>query len=141
MLTEGICQEETFFVETYIFNNKRERFLYELANPSKRSGCVWRFAHRARDYLIPGSFGCGRYTQGKLIIGENNILNRFKNDDVYILSFDCNEDKKRMKFESAIDYYLGRGPYIMISCNLKWGLIETEPDCELHEYILLKQRK
>ncbi len=70
-------------------------------------------------------------------MGLNNLIDCFGEDEVYILHFDSSEDKKRMKFKDAIDYFIGGGPYIMISCNLKWGFIETESDCESHEYIVL----
>ena len=45
-----MCEEE-MFVKNFIIPARQARLLYELGNPKKRNGAVWRFAHDAEKLL------------------------------------------------------------------------------------------
>ena len=51
IMNTGITTEEEYFIRAYILPNRRERMRFELSSMKRRSDCIWRFAHCARDML------------------------------------------------------------------------------------------
>jgi len=116
-MDKRIPEEELFFINTFVRQNRRERLTFELSTTKKRSNCIWRFAHMARGYLRLEMINSTLYKKGKLMTKTEDLIDKHQRDNVYIIHFDASMDKKTLNFVCAIDMYLGKGPYIMIDCN------------------------
>jgi len=130
--------EEAFFVNEYIKSNRRERIEWELSRDGKRSACIWRFAHRAREFLKDSVIHPVHIKNGEFILGAKRFRSEIGNPKVFIIHPSESWDRKQMDFQEALDEYLGCGPYILIDCNLTFAFIETESDSETHEFLYLR---
>ena len=131
---------ERQFVSAYIVRNRRERILMELESKSKRNNCIWRFAHSARELLRDEFVREVGFQRGELLLGHERLLDKTGNPDVYIMQSNSYLDGKMMQFEAALDVIMGSGPYILLECDGRFAFIETESDCETHEYMFLEQK-
>ena len=61
--------EELFFVNEYIAPNRRERIEWELSRANKRSDCIWRFSHRAREFLKGSVIHPVHIKSGEFVLG------------------------------------------------------------------------
>lgn len=129
--------EETYFINEYIVPNRKERVAWELVLKRKRSDCIWRFAHRARDFLKASTIHPVQIQHGELVLDGKDFCREIGNKDVLILHPSEGWDRIRMGFHQALDDYLGSGPYIMIDCGQTFAFIETESGCETHEFLYL----
>lgn len=132
-----LSTEEVYFIEEYIVPNRKERIAWELAQMRKRSDCLWRFAHRARDFLKPSLIQPAHIQSGELMLEGKCLRRTIGNPDVLILHPSEGWDRIRLGFQKALDDYLGSGPYIMIDCKKTFAFIETESCCETHEFLYL----
>lgn len=132
-----LSTEEVYFVNEYIVANRKERILWELGLPRKRSDCIWRFAHRARDFLKSTLIYPVYIKNGEFYLETKEFFQEIGNPKVFIIHPSEGWDRVRESFQEAIREYLGSGPYIMIDCNLTFAFIETESDCEEHEFLYL----
>lgn len=132
-----LSAEETYFINEYIVPNRKERIRWEIGMERKRANCIWRFAHKARDFLKPSLIHSGHIKNGELMIEGKIFRQTIGNPDVWILHPSEGWDRVQMGFQNALDDYLGNGPYIMIDCKKTFVFIETESDCETHEFLYL----
>jgi len=133
----SLSAEELCFVNEYIAPNRRERIEWELSRANKRSDCIWRFAHRAREFLKGSVIHPVYIKNGEFVLGSKRFLPEIGNPKVFIMNPSEEWDRRHMDFQEALDEYLGSGPYILIDCNLTFAFIETESDCETHEFLYL----
>lgn len=129
--------EEIYFINEYIVSSRKERIRWELGLERKRSDCIWKFAHRARDFLKPSLIHPVQIKNSELTLDGKCFRQAIGNPDVWILHPSDGWDRIQMGFQRAIDDYLGSGPYIMIDCKQTFAFIETESDCETHEFLYL----
>ncbi len=134
-----LCAEELYFVNEYIVSNRKKRILWELGSPRKRADCIWRFAHRARDFLKSALIHPVCIKSGEFYLETKEFLPEIGNPQVFVLHPSGEWDRVRKSFQEAFREYLGSGPYIMIDCNLRFVFIETESDCEEHEFLYLHE--
>lgn len=132
-----LSAEEIYFINEYILPSRKERIGWEIGRESKRSDCIWRFAHRARDFLKPSLIHPVYMKNGELTLGGKSFRQAMGNPEVWILHPSEGWDRVQMEFQKALDNYLGSGPYIMIDCRKTFAFIETESDCETHEFLYL----
>lgn len=132
-----LSAEEAYFVKEFIVPNRRERVCWELEHEQKRSGCIWRFAHCARELLRPSLIHPVLIQKGEFVLDGKDFLREIGNPKVFIMDSPKEWDRVIMDFQSAFDEYLGSGPYIMIDCKLTFAFIETESDCETHEFLYM----
>ncbi len=130
---------EVRFVKKYVFPNKAERLLYELASGGKkqrlRSESIRRFANSVRRMVRPERAHAVEYSRGQLLLGGKDILSANAGTPVYIMHFDEARDKTTLRFSEAIDACLGSGPCIMIAPDAAWAFAEAEPGTQ--EYLFL----
>lgn len=74
---------------------------------------------------------------GEFVLDGKSFRQAIGSPEVLILHPSEGWDRTRMGFQKALDEYLGSEPYIMIDCGRKFAFIETESDCETHEFIYL----
>ena len=137
-MRDRLSREEEYFIRTYVLPNRRERMRFELSSTKRRSDCIWRFAHRARDILRPDCIHSVFSKDGLLWFGSKRLSDVAPESTVYILDFDKAFDQVTRAFDAALNEYMGLGPYIMIDRNLTFAFVETEPFCETHEYLFLR---
>lgn len=136
-----LSAEELFFIDTYVFPNRRDRLKYELSSEKKRYDGIDRFCHSAREMLKPAFLTPVVVTAEKFLINAEN-LNSFRKIDsnsVFVISMYQDLDRQVMPFCDAVDKMLGLGPYILINRELQFAFVETEPDCPQHEYLYLQK--
>lgn len=133
--------EELYFVNEYIVSNRRERIRWELSMESRRSDCIWRFAHCARELLKAPLVRPVTIKNGELLLGAKKLLSETGNPEVFIMHFSQGWDRRQMRLRDALDEYLGSGPYVMIDCRRTFAFVETEPDCETHELLYLHRQE
>lgn len=75
--------------------------------------------------------------KGEFVLDGKDFLREIGNPKVFIMDSSKERDRVIMGFQSALDEYLGSGPYIMIDCKLTFAFIETESDCETHEFLYM----
>lgn len=138
-MNAGITMEEEYFIRAYILPNRRERMRFELSSIKRRSDCIWRFAHCARDMLKLEYIHPVFSKEGDLWLNSKLLRDEIGDKLVYILDYDKTLDRARLPFRSALSKFMGCGPYIMIDTGLTFAFVETEPFCESHEYLFLKK--
>ena len=136
-MDRSLSAEEEYFVREFIVPNRRERVCWELEHERKRSGCIWRFAHCARELLRPSLIHPVLIQKGEFVLDGKDFLRKIGNPQVFIMDSSEEWDRVIMDFQSAFDKYLGSGPYIMIDCKQTFAFIETESGCETHEFLYL----
>ena len=129
--------EELYFVNEYIVSNRKERVAWELNRDHKRADCIWRFAHGARDILIPSLIRPVRIHNGVLVLDGKSFRHEIGDPLVYIMHPSNGWDRVVLSFQNALDDYLGRGPYIMIDLEHTFAFVETESCCETHEFLYM----
>lgn len=132
-----LSAEEQYFVNEYIVPNRKERIRWELNLDRKRSNCIWRFAHCARDFLNPSLIHPIRIQNGEFILEGKGFRQRMGNPQVFIMHPSEGWDRITMGFQEALDEYLGHGPYVMIDRKQTFAFIETESGCETHEFLYM----
>lgn len=132
-----LCEEEMYFVNEYILPNRKERIRWELGLERKRKQCLWRFAHCAREFLKPSTIHPVYIRNSELTLDTKNFRQLIGDPEVWIVHPDEGWDQIRMGFQKALDEYLGSGPYIFIDCKRTFAFIETESECETHEFLYL----
>lgn len=132
-----LSAEEAYFINEYIIPPRKERLSWELGQARKRSDCIWRFAHRAREFLKPSLIHPVYIKGGEFMLGTKCFRQTIGNPEVWIVHPSEEWDRVRLGFQKALDDYLGSGPYIMIDCRQTFAFIETESDCETHEFLYL----
>ncbi len=136
-MDRSLSAEEEYFVREFIVPNRRERVCWELEHERKRSGCIGRFAHCARELLRPSLIHPVLIQKGEFVLDGKDFLRKIGNPQVFIMDSSEEWDRVIMDFQSAFDKYLGSGPYIMIDCKQTFAFIETESGCETHEFLYL----
>ncbi len=136
-MKNGFTAEEMYFIHEYILPNRRERISWELGLEHKRAECIWRFAHRAREFLTPSVIHPVHIQNGELTLDGKDFRQLIGDASVLVLHPDEKWDRIRIRFQNALDDYLGSGPYIMIDIKLRFAFIETESGCETHEFLYL----
>ena len=136
-----LSAEELYFIDTYIFPNRRERLKYELTSAKKRYDGIDRFCHSAREMLKPAFLTAVIVTAEKFLIDAKNpnSLRKIDSNPVFVISVYKDLDRQVMPFCDAVDKMLGLGSYILIDRKLQFAFVETEPDCPQHEYLYLQK--
>ena len=134
-----LSAEELYFIDTYVFPNRRERLKYELSSGKKRRDALWRFCHMARDILIEKYIHSVYFTGGCFLLGKEDLNEKIGSRDVYIVYSDPSYDCKIMPFREAADELNCRSPYVLIDRKMQFAFVETEPSCESHEYLYLQK--
>ncbi len=138
-MSSALLPEETCFISEFLVSNRRERIAWELARADRRADCIWRFAHCARELLIPARIHSVLVQKGKFMLEGIDFMQKIGNPQILLLSPFADRDRTKMGFQDAIDCNLGGGPYIAIDCGLQFAFIETESGCEGHEFLFLRR--
>ena len=130
--------EETFFIDSFIMANRRERLRFELGKTGEtRRRAIDRFSHDARKLLIEKYIHPAEIVRGTVCVPGTPDLRI--DGDVYVMSLDEDCDRTVMPFGRAIDKCMGLGPYILVNAKRGFAFVETESDCEEHEYLYLSR--
>ena len=132
-----LSAEEEYFIKEYVVTNRQERICWELKHERKRSGCIWRFAHCARDLLRPSLIHPVQIQNGEFVFDGKHFRQKMGNPKVFIMHPSKEWDRVIMDFQKALDAYLGSGSYVMIACAQTFAFIETESGCETHEFLYM----
>ena len=132
-----LCDLEKNFIETYIVRDRRRRLQHELGSKEKRKNGIWRFGHCTPEMVIQKYAQKVEIFEGKFKLPDGKFLDCVGN--VHVIIADVNYDQKVFSFAEAMHELLGCGPYILLDCDSKFALIETEPDVTNHEHFLLRR--
>lgn len=132
-----LSAEEEYFIKEFVVPNRKERVCWELEHERKRSDCIWRFAHCARELLRPSLIHPILIHKGEFVLEGKNFRQEIGDPKVFIMHHSKGWDRVIMGFQSALDEYLGSGPYVMIDCKQTFAFIETESECETHEFLYM----